>query len=464
MRKKEELNGKKIAIVFVIILLAVLCVVGVAVARGRSNQKDNLLELGQRYLDELNYEQAAVCFEEYLEIDPKSADAYIGLAEAYIGMEEYSKALDVLEKGYSATGDTYLDELISRIEEQFPSIKRDEDTVESNTAETGGEYYVEMNEDELKDVINEMMTLEPGNISGDGVVSSMADMIAFLYDFNDLITRKSILFSQMDEEDMAALEYLILHFDWYDPSEINTDDLSRVVVDKSVASALFDDFYCSGGNYSWDNKYLNDVGERVEFSIGDPGPDYILREKMIYENEQYILITAGVYDYWAEELSGEEKPLNYTMQILFYKNESSRYGMTALCADIQLPESLEEPDAVIAVTWDAIIDGNHVTLEQEYSSDGKVDIVEGEGYRIYNVELPEDDTFSLELFNVLLQGEIQFFNSALYETNTHVVIVKDNQIIADIDYREDGEDANMVRYYTGAWAWRILVSNDEVIW
>lgn len=432
--------------------------VGVAVSMGSVNRTANLLNLGQQYLDELNYEQAVICFEEYLEIEPKSVEAYIGLAEAYIGLDEYAKALEVLASGYDITGDTRLQRLSSKIEEQYLTEGKDEDTLEGGTIESHREYYEKMNEEELKNIINEMLILEPRNINEDSVISKMTSKIAFLYDADDFIVQKSILFSKMDEEDVATLEFLILHYDWYDPLEINADDLSRVSVNKSSAVELFDDFYCSGENFSWDNEYLNDAGENVEFSVGDPEPDYILREKVTYENEQYILLEARVYDYWAEDISGEETPLDSIMQILFYKNENSRYGMTALYADIQSPEA---KDIVIDVTWDGIIEGNLAALEYDYDIDGTVDIMESPGHYVFNVELPESGSFSLQLFDGEDSVVYNLPLNLLSETNVHVVIMKNNQIIEELDY----EDANnLFKYPTGIWGWKIIISNEEVIW
>ena len=81
--EKKALNKKTWLIIGVaVILLAVLGVGGFVISRGGAQQEESMLELGKRYLDEMNYEQAIVCFEEYLEIDPQCVDAYAGLARA----------------------------------------------------------------------------------------------------------------------------------------------------------------------------------------------------------------------------------------------------------------------------------------------------------------------------------------------------------------------------------------------
>lgn len=57
------------------------------------------LELGQKYIEDMDYEEAIACFDQALEIDPLSVDAYEGKADAYIAMEDYESAKDTLEGG-----------------------------------------------------------------------------------------------------------------------------------------------------------------------------------------------------------------------------------------------------------------------------------------------------------------------------------------------------------------------------
>lgn len=134
--EKKAINGKTWMIIgAVVVLLAVLGVAGYIISRGNTDREESLLELGQRYLDELNYEQAIVCFEEYLEIDPKCVEAYAGLAQAYVGLGEYEKALEVLADGYAATGEGSLLEMSSRIEIQYNEILIAETNEEEMTSE-----------------------------------------------------------------------------------------------------------------------------------------------------------------------------------------------------------------------------------------------------------------------------------------------------------------------------------------
>jgi DNA-binding SARP family transcriptional activator len=58
-----------------------------------------LLNLGEKYLLEMNYEQAVVYFEQLIALEPRNPRGYTGLATAYVGLEKYDKAIDTLKTG-----------------------------------------------------------------------------------------------------------------------------------------------------------------------------------------------------------------------------------------------------------------------------------------------------------------------------------------------------------------------------
>ena len=90
-----------------------------------------MISTAQQYLTEQKYEQAIAEFQKIIEIDPKNADAYIGMAKAYIGIGDTDKAVEVLEDGYEQTND-------DRILEMLEELKSGEETAETTvtTVET----------------------------------------------------------------------------------------------------------------------------------------------------------------------------------------------------------------------------------------------------------------------------------------------------------------------------------------
>lgn len=92
----KKLGGKAIAIGAAVAMVVVALTV-VLVMRGADERRlRKQLELGQKYLTEMNYDEAIACFLEALDIDPECMEAMLGLSESYAGKEMLDEADKVL--------------------------------------------------------------------------------------------------------------------------------------------------------------------------------------------------------------------------------------------------------------------------------------------------------------------------------------------------------------------------------
>ena len=90
---------KKFSVMLVILtLMPILCACKSTAARWQEQY-----DLGMRYLSDGEYEEAIIAFNAAIEIDPAQADAYLSLANAYIGMNDFDAARGILERGYELT-------------------------------------------------------------------------------------------------------------------------------------------------------------------------------------------------------------------------------------------------------------------------------------------------------------------------------------------------------------------------
>lgn len=85
------------------IFAVILCLAAATAFASCQSNKETLLEMGQRYLDELDYEKAVIAFEQAIETEPMNEQAYLGLYNAYCSAEEYEKAGEALYRGYKET-------------------------------------------------------------------------------------------------------------------------------------------------------------------------------------------------------------------------------------------------------------------------------------------------------------------------------------------------------------------------
>ena len=102
---KPKKGGIPLAVkILVLLLLMALAGVGGFLLYGqrREARVQEYLELGDRYLSEIDYEQAVAAFEEVIELDPRRIEAYEGLASAYEGQGDYEAAAETLERGSEA--------------------------------------------------------------------------------------------------------------------------------------------------------------------------------------------------------------------------------------------------------------------------------------------------------------------------------------------------------------------------
>ncbi|MCM1044741.1 MAG: tetratricopeptide repeat protein [Candidatus Gastranaerophilales bacterium] len=115
----QEKAGRKrwlfVVIGLVLVLLAAI-IIGVTIFRDSGRRLQEQLDLGAKYLEEMDYEQALVAFHAVLEIEPRNADAYLGIVEVYIRMNDFESALEYAKEGYEVTEDERLKEKIDMIE------------------------------------------------------------------------------------------------------------------------------------------------------------------------------------------------------------------------------------------------------------------------------------------------------------------------------------------------------------
>jgi len=112
---------KRSHLIIAIALTAVLCIGAIVLINSQRETEvtpdwQHHYDIGMRFLSQGNYQEAVIAFRAAIEINPRQADAYIGLAEAYIGLGDIDTAIAILRQGYDLTGDARLPERIVELE------------------------------------------------------------------------------------------------------------------------------------------------------------------------------------------------------------------------------------------------------------------------------------------------------------------------------------------------------------
>lgn len=97
-KPKKTLKIILIAAAFLIVILAAVLITPFCMQKFNQKQYDMKIAAGQRYLDEMDYEQAVIAYQAAIKIDPRNLEAYIELSDAYLGLDDSESAARILER------------------------------------------------------------------------------------------------------------------------------------------------------------------------------------------------------------------------------------------------------------------------------------------------------------------------------------------------------------------------------
>jgi len=149
---------KRISFLFIITILSI----SFLTSCGKSESAIDVvefLELGEKYLIEMDYEQAVVQFLKVIEIEPMNPRGYTGAAEAYVALGNPNAAIDVLNQGLSLMNDNTIQTMLDNIiKEMVPEsdITDDMGEIESmgesstSESESEEEFSTSQNQDTPK--------------------------------------------------------------------------------------------------------------------------------------------------------------------------------------------------------------------------------------------------------------------------------------------------------------------------
>ena len=110
--KKKNKNPAVLIAAVIIVIVVALVIGGVTLYSIPKIRYERQLSLGQKYLDELDYDKAIAAYRAAIEIDPKNPDAYLMLAQVYLDNDDESEAMAILHEGIDKTDNSDLKELL----------------------------------------------------------------------------------------------------------------------------------------------------------------------------------------------------------------------------------------------------------------------------------------------------------------------------------------------------------------
>ena len=200
------------ALVLGIIAFMIVSQKGVSTASNMSQ-----LSVGEKYLSDLNFEQAVATLENVIEIEPNNAEAYLSLAKAYTFMGDVDSASTVLQNGYESTKSEVIKRELDKLSDSNSQPSNEQQyNPTAPTIEIAGRYYPEdtteliLRDCGLTDAdlesISKLKYLERLDISGNKItdISALANVSTLrkLYAANNSISDISSL------KGLTNLEYV----------------------------------------------------------------------------------------------------------------------------------------------------------------------------------------------------------------------------------------------------------------
>ena len=129
---KELLRKKsvKTALLLIILLVAAGIIGFNAQSAQRQNEYDNHIKAAEKYLTELDYEQAIAEYILAYEIEPSGEvldaleQTYIAYAQSYADTGDYERAIAILEEGYAQIGRESLRERMEEVQTEMETAQR----------------------------------------------------------------------------------------------------------------------------------------------------------------------------------------------------------------------------------------------------------------------------------------------------------------------------------------------------
>ena len=161
VKRQSKKKKKWPFMILTALILAVAVVVGfLGYKMYQKSYANDQIELGQNYLLDQNYEEAIVAFTNALKYEPKNAETYDRLVDAYIEWadyvidtkQDYEEAIDILQRGQEQTGD-------DRIAERLREYK-DYEKMQGNLTEILDHIASLCNDGDFDDVFTYMQSDE----------------------------------------------------------------------------------------------------------------------------------------------------------------------------------------------------------------------------------------------------------------------------------------------------------------
>lgn len=288
---KKNMAPIIIAIAVTVIVVAVIVIV---VANCKSAKVTRHITAAENYFEEFDYENAVDEYKITIEIDSKNVDAYLGLAETYLSMNEIDSAIFALEEGYRETKSYEIKEMLDELRGKQQTADSGNEVIDKvddvNSVNISNGIIDEIEKEDVKYTIGDLITFGNDTYSNEWIVLDK-DRDRLL-----LINKNAVVWKEYNDKytdvtwEMCALRY------WLNNEYLNTafSEEERAAIEYTyVINNDNQDHWIEGGADTYDyifflsldevNQYFSSDEERLctytgEYT-GDDGTIHVLENQ-----------------------------------------------------------------------------------------------------------------------------------------------------------------------------------------
>ena len=318
-------NDHKKILLILITVVVISIITGIYVYINSDSMKTKrLIELGNKYLSELNYEQAVVVFNGILELDHDNEQAFEGIKLSYLAwgesealLKNYDHAIEILEKGASALQNneeiretivqvyiSWIDSIIDK-DDYGQALSIAQKAYEQTQDTRIEEKVSELNRRILEIQVNDLLSEANEHLDKDHFDDAIEVYKSILeIDKNCVEAYIGIVecYTRMGDIDNALL-WAKAGYEQTKDEKLKQliDDLSSDVVRDSDGNVIKVVYYDSDGTKKWYQLYSrNGIGEKEETKHYDMDGNLVASYSEEYDDEGHCLTSYSWSPYTGE--------------------------------------------------------------------------------------------------------------------------------------------------------------------
>ncbi|ARC86421.1 tetratricopeptide repeat family protein [Clostridium argentinense CDC 2741] len=265
-------------------------------AKAEENKVKQSMELGNKYLNEGDYEKAIKAYEESISAEINNKDTYLKIKDKYIEKNRFDDAYYIIKLAIENNVDIdNMKNILEGIKENFEKINLDDSVKQNNGYELPKDIIININGKDVNGIIkwdnNDVDTSTPGSFYYQGTIEQYGRVVNLELNINPIVIEKKIGWVKDVNDNYILLDEV----EFYLGNEVALNeakkDNNKVVRDENGREYVPDSYYIRNNSdeiatYAIDE---NTVFEICKYLLGDVYNNAAEVESVSYETLKKVV-------------------------------------------------------------------------------------------------------------------------------------------------------------------------------